>query len=737
MAGSIRTDSRSRQPSSSASPGGGQEEGAADPNGRPGAPGGIVCLAMVMAFHGMPSDPAQLAHEHAPDGDIDLEGLDRAARRLGLKARVARLAPARLDRAALPAVAEARAGGFFVLAKADAARAVVQEPGGRPEILDREALAARWTGRVLLTARRARLADAERRFGISWFIPALVKYRALFGQVLLASFFLQLFALVSPLTFQVVIDKVLVHRGLTTLDVLVAGLVAVTVFDILLGWLRTYIFTHTASRVDTELGARLFRHLTALPVAFFEARPTGQTVARVRELENIRNFLTGSALTVVLDLFFTVVFIAVMFHLSERLTWLVLASLPVYAALSAGVTPGLRRRIEERFRRGAENQAFLVESVSGVETLKSMAVEPQMRRRWEELLAGYVQASFRASMWSAFGGQGVMLVRQVTMAAVLWVGARAVVLGEMTVGMLVAFNMLSGQLSQPVVRLAQLWQDFQQFRISLDKLGDILNAPPEPGQAPGRPPLPAIRGHVRMEGVTFRYRPEAPEALRDVTVEFRAGQTVGIVGRSGSGKSTFVKLVQRLHAPERGRVLIDGVDLAMADPAWLRRQVGVVPQENLLFNRTVRDNIALADPALGMERIVASARLAGAHDFILELPQGYDTVLVERGASLSGGQRQRIAIARALATDPRILILDEATGALDYESERVVQNNMREICRGRTVLVVAHRLTTVRRADRILVMDRGRIVEDGTHEDLVARGGIYADLHRYQTEEAA
>ena len=320
-------------------------------------------------------------------------------------------------------------------------------------------------------------------------------------------------------------------------------------------------------------------------------------------------------------------------------------------------------------------------------------------------------------------------------ALTLWLGARLVIAGELSVGQLIAFNMLAGQVSGPILRLAQLWQDFQQMRIAVERLGDVLNAPAEPGVAAGRPGLPPIRGRVRFEGVTFRYRPDGPEVLREVTLDVRAGEVVGIVGRSGSGKSTLTRLVQRLFVPVHGKVLVDGVDLAMADPAWLRRQVGVVLQENLLFQRSVRENIALARPAMGMEVVVAAARLAGAHEFILELPEGYDTILEERGANLSGGQRQRIAIARALATDPRVLVLDEATSALDYESERVLRENMSRIVEGRTVLVVAHRLSTVRRADRIVVLDRGRIAEVGSHEDLLDRPrGLYARLHRMQTE---
>jgi len=370
--------------------------------------------------------------------------------------------------------------------------------------------------------------------------------------------------------------------------------------------------------------------------------------------------------------------------------------------------------------------------VTGVETLKAMAVEPQMQRRWEEQLAGYVAASFQVLSLGNVASQGVQLVSKLNTAAVLFFGATLVINGSLTVGELVAFNMLAGRVSGPVLRLAQVWQDFHQARLSIQRLGDILNTVPEPAYSPGRAALPAVRGEVAFEHVRFRYRLDGPEVLQDVSLLIPAGQVVGIVGSSGSGKSTLAKLVQRLYIPEGGRVLVDGIDLAAVDPSWLRRQVGVVLQENVLFNRSVRDNIALADPAMPMEHVVAAAKLAGAHEFILELPEGYDTVVGERGSSLSGGQRQRVAIARALTTNPRILIFDEATSALDYESERIIQQNMKEITSGRTVLIIAHRLSTVRMADRIITVERGRIVEDGSHDQLVRTGGRYATLHRMQ-----
>ena len=414
------------------------------------------------------------------------------------------------------------------------------------------------------------------------------------------------------------------------------------------------------------------------------------------------------------------------------LTFVVLGSFPFYIGISAGAAPLFRRRLDEKFNRGAENQAFLVESVTGVETLKAMAVEPQMQRRWEEQLAGYVAASFRVLSLNNTASQAVQTINKLVTAATLYFGAKLVIGGEMTVGELVAFNMLAGRVSMPVLRLAQIWQDFHQARLSVDRLGDILNTMPEPSFNPGRAALPAIRGQVTFEHVSFRYRIDGPEVLHDVSFNVEPGQVVGIVGSSGSGKSTIAKLIQRLYVPESGRVLVDGVDLAMVDLAWLRRQTGVVLQENVLFNSSIRENIALADPAMPMERVIAAAELAGAHDFILELPEGYDTIVGERGSSLSGGQRQRVAIARALISDPRILILDEATSALDYESERAIQQNMKRIAAGRTVFVVAHRLSTVRQADRIITIERGRIVEDGNHDDLIRSNGRYAKLHYLQ-----
>jgi subfamily B ATP-binding cassette protein HlyB/CyaB len=687
---------------------------------------------MMLRFQGLGVNPEQIRHQFG-GASIGLPEMLRCAKAFGLKARVSATNWSRLAGTPMPALAALRDGGFLLLGKAGEDKVIALEPGRpQPIMMAQAEFEALWDGRLMLMTKRASLTDLTRRFDITWFLGAVHKYRRLLSEVLIVSFFLQLFALVSPLFFQVVVDKVLVHRSLSTLAVLAVGLVAIALFETILGILRTYLFSHTTNRIDVELGARLFRHLLALPIGYFQARRVGDSVARVRELENIRNFLTSSGLTLVIDLFFTSVFIAVLFFYSPLLTWMVLASFPFYVGVSAAATPLFQNRLDEKFKRGAENQAFLVESVSGIETLKAMAVEPQMQRRWEEQLAGYVAASFRVTSLGNVASQIVQFVSKLVSAAILYFGAKLVISGELSVGELIAFNLLASRVSTPVLRLAQTWQDFHQARLSVDRLGDILNTTPEPVYNPGKMALAAIRGEISFENVSFRYRIDGQEILRDINLDVPAGQVIGIVGTSGSGKSTLAKLVQRLYLPESGRVLIDGLDVAQVDPARLRRQIGVVLQDSMLFNCSIRDNIALVDPAVPAENVVAAATLAGAHDFILKLPEGYDTIVGERGSSLSGGQRQRIAIARALIGDPRILIFDEATSALDYESERIVQQNMAQMSQGRTVIIIAHRLSALRIADRVITIERGRLIEDGSHHELIKAGGRYAKLYRLQ-----
>jgi subfamily B ATP-binding cassette protein HlyB/CyaB len=694
----------------------------------------LASFVLLLSFFDRPADADTLRHELGKGSELlDANDLVRLSKKLDVQARKVAVHPSKLDRLPLPAVALLTSGEYCVLLQVSPDKALIfRSDGERPETMSRSAFDDAFGGELVLMTTREHVAGAKRGFDVSWFIPALVRYRRLLRDVLVASFFLQILALISPLFFQIVIDKVLVHKGLTTLEILSIGLLIVFTFDVAIGGLRTYLFAHTTSRVDAELGAKLFSHLTHLPLAYFQARRVGDSVARVRELETIREFLTSSALTVVLDLFFAVVFLAVMYLYSPTLLIIVLVTLPVYALIVWIVAPLLRRKLDEKFARGAENQSFLVESVTGVETLKSMAVEPQMQARWERQLAGYVKSGFQAAMLANWGRQGIELVQKLSMVALLFFGARLVIRGDITVGELVAFNMLANNAAGPILRMAQLAQDFQQARIAVDRLGDILNSPVEPQMSPSRASLPSMRGHVKLDHVTFRYRPDGKEVLSDVELEIAPGEMIGIVGPSGSGKSTLAKLIQRLFTPERGRVLVDGVDLSLVDPAWLRRQVGVVLQDNILFNRSVRENIALADPAQPMDQVIEAAKLAGAHDFILELPEAYDTRIDERGGNLSGGQRQRIAIARALAIDPTILIFDEATSALDAESEEIIQRNLKVIAKNRTLVVIAHRLSAVRQADRILTLERGRIVETGTHATLLAKRGRYASLYAKQ-----
>jgi subfamily B ATP-binding cassette protein HlyB/CyaB len=701
---------------------------------------GLLALCQVAAFYRVAADPAQLQHQLALRGRAaQSDDIVRAARTLGFRARIVRSPSlARLRRIPVPALVELPAG-FAIFGGFDPEdRVRLMDPLTRvPRVVPYDAFAAEWAGQIVLIARRAGIGTEPQAFGLNWFTPSLWRYRWPLGHVLFASFFVQLFALVTPLFFQIVVDKVLVHKGTSTLIVITIGMVSLGLFNVVLQFLRSYALSHTTNRIDVELGARLFHHLLRLPMLYFETRAAGWTVARVRELETIRAFLTGQALFSLIDLLFAVVFVVVLFAYSWFLALVVLCSVPLYIIIAALIRPVLLEKMKQKFNRGAETQQFLVEAVVGVQTLKAAAIEPMMQASWEEKLAAYVKTSFEATLIGTFGQNATQYVSILTTALIIFFGAQAVIAGQMTVGELVAFNMIAAQVAQPVLRLSQLFQDFQQVRVSVDRLGDILNMPMEPVPR-NLPALAPLKGAIELKAIGFRYRPGLPEVLCDVSTCVAPGEVIGIIGPSGSGKSTLTKLIQRLYQPERGQVLIDGIDIAQIDPAWLRRQIGVVLQENLLFNRTIHDNIALADPTMPRGHVMRLGRLSGAHEFIAQLPQGYDTMIEERGANLSGGQRQRIAIARALATNPRILIFDEATSSLDYESERTIQNNMREIIKGRTVIIIAHRLAAVRHCHRIIGLSAGRIVEQGTHEELLSREkGLYASLWSVQSSRAA
>ena len=692
---------------------------------------GVHALALLLSIHHISVDPAQLRHDLGRSDETTSRDLVRLARRQpGVRARHVQVAPGRLSHQPLPALGNGPEGWFIIGRLLDDA-VLVQRPGRAVERLDRAGLDAIWSGEIVLVATRANTAAKTGGFSLSWFIPQIVRYRRLIGETLLITGVLNILGLASPLLFQNVIDKVLAHNALSTLNVLVFAFVAIAVWETMFGWIRTRVYAETSQKIDVELGARAFRHLLALPLAYFEHRRVGDTVTRMRQLETIREFLTTASLTVLIDPLFTVIFMVAMVIYSPPLFAIVALSLVGYVVVSLVVTRPLRQRIAEKFETGAASNALLMESVTGIQTVKASAVEPQWQDSWERQLAAYSASSLRVINLNTSGSQAVELISKLSFAAILFFGAKLVIAGSLTVGALVAFNMFAQRVSGPVIRMAQIWQDFQQVRISVDRLGDILNHPVE-RQAQSSVEMPAMKGEVRFENVRFRYAPDSAPAIDGVTLDIAAGTSIGIVGSSGSGKSTLTKLLQRLYTAESGRVLVDGIDVAQADPVWLRRQIGVVLQENLLFNRSIRENIALASPAMPFDRVMRAAQLAGAHEFILRQPQGYDTPIVERGVNLSGGQRQRIAIARALVTNPRILILDEATSALDAESEEIIRQNLAKIMEGRTVVIIAHRLSAVRDCDRIIAMEGGCIVESGTHHELLASGGRYAELHRRQ-----
>ena len=595
------------------------------------------------------------------------------------------------------------------------------------ESLPQSVVEVSWDGQLW----QVELISQQEKFNLSWFTPAVWKYKGLLTEVLLASFTLQLLGLTTPLITQVVIDKVMVQGSLPTLDVMALALLCVAIFESILGILRLFIFTHTARRLDLSLSAQLFRHLMRLPLAYFESRRVGDTVARVQELEQIRQFLTGTALTVILDSIFAVVYLALMFYYNVPLTFVALAVLPLFATLTIVATPILRNWLNETFNRSADSQSFLVETITGIHSVKAHAAEPVARDRWEGLFARFIRTGFKASTTSNISSNiGDFLTNLSTM-LILWFGAKLVIEQKLTIGQLVAFQMLSGRVTGPLLRLVQLWQNLQQVLLSVDRIGDILNVSPEAELGTGLV-LPPLKGQITFEQVFFRYRPNFEAILRGISFSAEPGQFVGIVGRSGSGKSTLSKLLQRLYQIESGRILIDGFDIKSADLASLRQQVSVVLQEDFLFNGSILENITLGSPDITAEQVVEAARLAVAHDFISQLPYGYETNVGERGTALSGGQRQRIALARLFLSQAPILVLDEATSALDSETEQQVLQNLQKISANRTVFLIAHRFAPLKRADLILVLEQGVIAERGTHSQLLQQKGLYWSLYQRQ-----
>lgn len=697
---------------------------------------GLDCVRSICLYFDKTVDAQWLWREYASEHTgFDLQAVIRSLQFLGYEVTLRQSKVKQLERAAFPSLVELLDGQFALIGKVADGVAYLQVPGEKDmRKISLSELSGIVKPKWLVVAKRSSTWSSE-KFGIGWFFRALLRYKGLLGETLVASFALQLFALVSPFAFQVVIDKVLVHRGLSTLDVVVLGLAVSSLFEVLLTALRTYVLTHTTNRVDAELGAKIYKHLMALPMTYFATRKVGEVVARVREMDAIRSFFTGTGLTSGVDLLFTVFFLAVMAYYSPSLTVVVVVSLPFFLGISMLLIPLLNKYVEDRFTKAAENQAFLVESIAGVETVKSMTAETRFQRQWEERLAEYVRSSFKTGHLANVTQQGIQLINKVLSLILLWLGAKLVLSGDLSVGQLIAFNMLSARVNAPILRLSTLWQEFQQMRVSMRRLGDILDAPTE---APVNSSLSmsALKGRVTFEDVVFKYRTDGREILRNVSLQIQPGELVGVVGSSGSGKSTLAKLLLRLYVPARGRILLDGSDIGGINPTLIRRQVAVVTQDVTLFSRSVRENIAMGQIDASLDDVAQAANLAGADEFIRKLECGYDTILGERGSNLSGGQRQRIAIARALLMDPKVLILDEATSMLDADTEMRFWSHIREISNQRTVLAITHRLSTVLDMDRIVVMEDGEIVEEGKPQELLQKNGRFRKLYELQMGSA-
>jgi ATP-binding cassette subfamily B protein len=701
--------------------------------------GALACFQMLSQHLNMPfrRDTVRrvIVNQQSRSGTLSLQHCGAIAEMMGLSAQLVNIPGIAVNRLPTPTLLYWQ-GSVAILYESSDRTLVLAAPEIGLQRLKPSKFLESWgeDGQVLLL--KTTKDTPQQRFGLNWFLPSIIRYRRVLIEVLIASFFVQLFGLVNPLMIQVIIDKVIVQNSPDTLHVLGVLLVGVAIFEAILTSLRTYLFVDTTNRIDMALGSEIIDHLLRLPLRYFEKRPVGELATRINELENIRSFLTGTALTVVLDAIFSVVYIVVMFIYSWVLTLVTLGVIPLFVLLTILVSPIVRRQLRSKAERQAETQSYLVEVLSGISTVKAQNIELRARWRWQERYGRYVSEGFKNVLTSTAAGSASNFLNKLSALLVLWVGAYLVLDQQLTLGQLIAFRIISGYVTGPLLRLAQIWQNFQATALSLERLSDIVDSPQEADESDrANIPLPAVQGTVKYENVSFRFAASGPLQLSNVSVEIPAGTFVGIVGQSGSGKSTMTKLLARLYEPEAGRIVVDGYDISKVELYSLRRQIGIVPQETLLFDGTVQENIALTNPDATSDEIIEAAKIAAAHEFIMGLPMGYNTRVGERGSSLSGGQRQRIAIARTVLNSPRLLILDEATSALDYDAERQVCLNLAQAYQGRTVLFITHRLTTIRNADVILMMDKGAIVEQGTHEELMAQKGRYYCL--YLQQEAA
>jgi subfamily B ATP-binding cassette protein HlyB/CyaB len=694
---------------------------------------GLVAIEIAARIHSIPMDVQSVRKKYFVERELSPEEMIRILRDHGFKANHRRLSSLEeLKGYPLPQIILTPGGTFHVLIGMKDGKCLIFDTGEKAiREVDEESLKGIWSGEVV--ALRPRFKQTEFYSSFKWLFMEFFRFRSIFYEVVGASFFIQSFGLVTPLFIQVIIDKVLPHHAVATLQVVAAAFLTVIVFESFMNFLRNYLLYHTANKIDAGLGGRVYRHLLSLPYRYFETRRVGDIIARVRELENLRQFMTNVSLTVLLDTVFSVVFIVIMALYSVTLMLMVLAFVAVIAVVSFVATPHIKARLDEKFHKGAMAQSFLVESITGIQTVKSMALEGKMVRKWENHLGDYIQSAFNLANVGNVAVTASQALQKLMTLAVIYFGVGLVFDNRLSVGQLIAFQMFASQLSGPILRLVHMWQDFQQAKLSLERIGDIVNTPSE--VTGGSVSLRDLKGSIVFKGVKFRYAHDGPLVLDGVSLAIQPGEMIGIVGRSGSGKSTVAKLVQRLYHPQEGVIAVDNIDLRHMDPLFLRHRIGMVPQDSFLFSGTIRENITMVMPDADMERVMAASRIAGAHEFISEMPLGYDSIVEERGVSLSGGQRQRISIARALITNPRFIIFDEATSALDYESERAIKNHLGLIRKGRTVILIAHRLNMMRDCDRIIVLDRGRIVETGDHASLMKKGGLYAHLCRQQEIE--